>query len=250
MNTSFGEVASLYDAVRPELPREIAGLVLSYAASFGRPPASAAEIGAGTGKATALFARQGFPITCIEPDPRMSDRLRNRLTGADLTVVTSSFEDWQPPAAGVDLLYACLAWHWLVPQTRAALAVRALAPGGTLALVGRKTVMLDEALDSAIDAVFDRFPGRMPPRPPLPAYAVPELQAEPGFTEPRTWLTSQPIDYATDAFIALQETFSPLRFRTPDVRAATLEGLRAAVDDAGGVARTRLDTYVVLAHRR
>jgi SAM-dependent methyltransferase len=247
VNTTFGEVASLYDAVRPDLPREIAGLVLSYVVS---QPSSAAEIGAGTGKATALFAGRGFPITCIEPDPRMSSRLHHRLPDADVTVVTSSFEDWQPPADGVDLLYASLAWHWLDPQTRAPLAVRALARHGTLAVIGRKTVIVEEALGSAVEAVFDRFPGRMPSRPPLPDYAIPELQAQPEITDVRTWTLSQSIDYRTDAFLALQQTFSPFRFRTPEIREAIVEGVRAAIDDAGGVARTRLDTYVVLAHRR
>ena len=247
MNTTFGEVASLYDAVRPDLPPEIAGLVLAYA---GRKPASAAEIGAGTGKATALFAGRGFPITCVEPDPRMSARLRDRLPDPQVTVLTSSFEDWQPPAGGVDLLYASLAWHWLDPQTRAPLAVRALAPGGTLAVIGRKTYIVDEALDRAIDELYNRFPGRQPPRPPLPAYAIPELTAQSGLTDLRAWMVSQHTDYDTDAFLALQETMSPMRLRTPDVRAATLEGLRAAVDDAGAVARTRLETYVLLVHRR
>jgi trans-aconitate methyltransferase len=108
VSTVFGEVASLYDAVRPDLPREITGLVLSFA---GSTPMSAAEIGAGTGKATVLFAGRGFPITCVEPDPRMAARLSERLPDADVTVVACAFEDWQPPPSGVDLLYASLAWR-------------------------------------------------------------------------------------------------------------------------------------------
>lgn len=245
MNTTFGEVAELYDAVRPEHPPEIAGLVLSYAGT----PSTAAEIGAGTGKATALFAGRGFPITCIEPDPRMAVRLRDRLPGADVTVVESAFEDWEPPASGVDLLYASLAWHWLDPGTRAALAVRALAPGATLAVIGRKTVILDETLNSAVRAVFDRYPGGTPDRPPLPAYAVPELLARPELADVRTWTLSQSTDYDTDRFLTLQQTMSPFRFRSHEVREATTDGLRTAIDSSGGIVPTRLDTYVVLARR-
>jgi SAM-dependent methyltransferase len=247
MNTMFGEIAELYDAVRPDHPPEIAGLVLSYA---GSQPGSAAEIGAGTGKATALFAGRGFTITCIEPDSRMAVRLRERLPDADITIVDSAFEDWQPPAAGVDLLYASLAWHWLVPNTRADLAARALASGGTLALIGRKTVIVDDEPARAIRAVFDQFPGATPDRPPLPEYAVPELAAQADLTGVRTWSTSQPIDYDTEGFLALHQTFSPFRQRPHEIRVATVDGLRTAIDAAGGVVRTRLDTHVVLARRR
>jgi SAM-dependent methyltransferase len=245
MNTTFGEVAELYDAVRPEHPPEIAGLVLSYAGT----PSIAAEIGAGTGKATALFAGRGFPIICIEPDPRMAVRLRDRLPDADVTVAAGAFEDWEPPASGVDLLYAGLAWHWVDPDRRAALAVRALAPGGTLALIGRKTVILDETLDAAIRAVFDRYPNGTPDRPPLPAYAVPELLARPELADVRTWTLSQSTEYDAERYVTLQQTMSPFRFRSDDVREATTDGLRTAIASSGGIVATRLDTYVVLARR-
>jgi hypothetical protein len=246
MSTVFGEVADLYDAVRPDHPREIAGLVLSYAGDL---PRSAAEIGAGTGKATEVFAGRGFPITCVEPDPRMAVRLQERLPDADITVVASAFEDWQPPAGGVDLLYAALAWHWLRPDTRATLAANALAPGGTLALIGRKTVIVDESLSATVRAVFDSFPGATPDRPPLPEYAVPELLAEPSFVDVRTWTLSQSRDYDTEGFLALQQTFSPFRVRAPEIRDATASGLRTAIEAAGGIVPTRLDTFVILARR-
>lgn len=246
MSTVFGEVAELYDAVRPEHPPEIAGLVLAYA---GRTPRTAAEIGAGTGKGTALFAGRGFPVTCLEPDPRMAVRLRERLPDAGLTVVESAFEDWQPPSAGVDLLYAFLAWHWLRPDTRASLAVNALAPGGTLAVIGRKTVIADAALSAGVRAVFDSFPEATPDRPPLPEYAVPELLAEPALSDVRTWTVSQPRDYDTEAFLSLQQTFSPFRTLAPEVREATARGLRTLIDAAGGTIPTRIDTYVILARR-
>jgi SAM-dependent methyltransferase len=246
MSTVFGEVAELYDAVRPDHPQEIAGLVLSYA---GPTPRSAAEIGAGTGKGTALFAGRGFPITCLEPDPRMAVRLHERLPDADLTVVETAFEDWEPPSPGVDLLYAFLAWHWLRPDTRASLAVNALAPGGTLAIIGRKTVIVDESLSAAIRGMLDSFPEATPDRPPLPEYAVPELLAEPSLSDVRTWTVSQSRDYDTEGFLSLQQTFSPFRTRAPEIREATARGLRTLIDDAGGTVPTRLDTYVVLAHR-
>lgn len=241
---TFGEVAALYDAVRPEHPIEIAGLVLAYA---GSTPRAAAEIGAGTGKATALFAGRGFPITCVEPDPRMAGRIRERLPDADLTIVESSFEDWQPPVPGVDLLYAALAWHWFRPDTRASLAYDALAPGGTLALIGRTSSITDETLRASVRAVFDSFPGAAPQRPPLPEYAVPELL--PLFDGVRSWTTTESTVYDADQFMALQQTMGPYRSRAPEIRDATDIGLRTAIANAGGTVGVRLDTHVVLARR-
>src|ERR1700753_2073535 len=92
MSTVFGEVAGLYDRARSGYPARFADLTLTFA---GRPPAPAAEVGAGTGKGTALFAGRGFPVTCIEPDERMSALLHERFPQVD--VVTAAFEEWTRP---------------------------------------------------------------------------------------------------------------------------------------------------------
>ena len=67
---SFGTVAESYERFRPDYPAELADLVLAYA---GRPVRTALEIGAGTGKATRLFADRGVTLTATEPDPAMTD---------------------------------------------------------------------------------------------------------------------------------------------------------------------------------
>jgi trans-aconitate methyltransferase len=109
-NVAFGAVAGLYDRVRPAYPAQLAEVTLAYAGAL---PGCAAEAGAGTGKGTALFAGRGFPIVCVEPDRRMSELLRARFP--EVEVVTAGFEEWTPPPAGVDLLFAATAWHWVDP---------------------------------------------------------------------------------------------------------------------------------------
>ena len=51
---SFGAVAEAYERFRPGYPVELLELVMAYA---GGPIRTALEIGAGTGKATRLFAQ-------------------------------------------------------------------------------------------------------------------------------------------------------------------------------------------------
>lgn len=103
MSTVFGEVAGLYDRARPAYLPEVADVTLAYA---GPLPRRAAEVGAGTGKGTVLFAGRGFPIVCIEPDPRMSALIRpwrsersrraahSRWSGAGSSARTRLSIDW------------------------------------------------------------------------------------------------------------------------------------------------------------
>ena len=88
----FGQVADVYDRVRPEYPTQLVDDVLGYADGA---PAPALEIGAGTGKATAAFAARSLPVTALEPDPAMAAVLRRQVAG--VTVVVSSFEEYEPP---------------------------------------------------------------------------------------------------------------------------------------------------------
>lgn len=69
---SFGSAASAYERFRPGYPDELVDEVL---ASAGRPVRTALEIGAGTGKATRVFAGRGIAVTATVsaylelPDP-------------------------------------------------------------------------------------------------------------------------------------------------------------------------------------
>jgi tRNA G46 methylase TrmB len=57
----FGEVAELYDSYPPAL---VDDLVAMAGLDGGQ---AVLEVGAGTGKATVLFAQRGIPVLAIEP---------------------------------------------------------------------------------------------------------------------------------------------------------------------------------------
>jgi SAM-dependent methyltransferase len=240
----FGEVAELYDDVRPDHPTEITDLVLSYAA---RDIASAVEIGAGTGKATALFAGLGFPITCIEPDPRMAGRLATRFP--EVTVVSTTFEEWTPPPGGVDVLYGAMVWHWLAPATRAPLAARALRPGGTLAIVGRRTNHENDELDEQIMAAFRSVGPDPGERPPIAEWALPELRACPELTDLTTRQMHHAYAMSTARYLRMMQTFSPFRMRPPEQQRELLAAVGRAIDAHGGTIGVRLDTTLILARK-
>lgn len=125
----FGRSAQTYDLARPFYPEQAIDHILARAAVQ-----VAVEVGAGTGKATSGFAREGLEITAVEPDPAMAEMLRGRgLIGVE--VVEASFESWPGPARPVDLVYAAQAWHWINHSTGYDRARQMLRPRGVLALM-------------------------------------------------------------------------------------------------------------------
>ena len=149
----FGTAAEAYDRHRLGYPAEVADLTLAYA----RPPVGAAlEIGAGTGKATVLFAGRGVATTACEPDPAMAAVLRARTAGLPVEVVLARFEAL-PTGQTYDLLWSASAWHWTDPATRWNRTAALVRPGGTVALFGSTgTRLTDPALEERVAAARRR----------------------------------------------------------------------------------------------
>jgi SAM-dependent methyltransferase len=129
----FGEVAELYERVRPPYPVELFDDVLTYSrVSGGRR--RALDVGAGTGRATIGFAARGVPVVAVEPDDAMADILARRAAQLqNVEIVRSSFEEFRS-SERFGLLFCAEAWHWTARETRWSLAADALADGATLAL--------------------------------------------------------------------------------------------------------------------
>jgi SAM-dependent methyltransferase len=103
----FGSRAEAYASYRPSYPSEAIDAVFE---GLGDPAAlSLADVGAGTGIASRLFADRGAHVVAIEPNAEM------RAAAADHPRV-----DWQEGTAeatglaarSVDIVVACQAFHW------------------------------------------------------------------------------------------------------------------------------------------
>ncbi len=144
---SFGAVAEAYERFRPGYPVELLDLVTAYA---GGPIRTALEIGAGTGKATRLFAQGGIAVTATEPDAAMLAEMRKHLP-ANVITVQAAFEDL-PLDTSYELVYSAAALHWTNPDGRWARMAKLVRPGGVFASFGVPIQLADPALKEAARA--------------------------------------------------------------------------------------------------
>jgi SAM-dependent methyltransferase len=142
---SFGVKAEAYERFRPGYPAELFDMVMTYA---GQPVRTALEIGAGTGKATRLFAQRGITVTATEPDGAMLAELLKQVP-ASVKPVQSAFEDLRP-GESYALVYAAAALHWTNPQGRWPRMAALLEPGGVFASFGGPAQLADPAVEEAV----------------------------------------------------------------------------------------------------
>ncbi|MER6977633.1 class I SAM-dependent methyltransferase [Streptomyces carpinensis] len=149
---SFGVVAEAYERFRPGYPVELFDMVMAYA---GHPVRTALEIGAGTGKATRLFAQRGITVTATEPDGSMLAELRKHVPPSVRTV-RSALEDLRP-GERYGLVYAAAALHWTNPEGRWPRVAALLEPGGVFASCGGPIRLADPAVEEAVRAARAPF---------------------------------------------------------------------------------------------
>jgi SAM-dependent methyltransferase len=145
-------MAEAYERFRPGYPVELFDLVAAYA---GRPIRTAFEIGAGTGKATRLFADRGVAVTATEPDAAMLTELRKHVP-ATVQTMRAAFEDVRPDEQ-YGLVYAAAALHWTTAEGRWERVAALLEPGGVFASFGGPIQLADPAVEEAVRAARSEF---------------------------------------------------------------------------------------------
>ncbi|MEU5787792.1 class I SAM-dependent methyltransferase [Micromonospora purpureochromogenes] len=149
---SFGVVAEAYERFRLGYPAELFDVVMTYA---DQPVRTALEIGAGTGKATRLFAERGVTVTATEPDGAMLAELRKHVA-ANVKTVHAAFEELRP-GERYGLVYAAAALHWTNPEGRWSRMAGLLEPGGVFASFGGPLQLADPAVEEAVRAARAAF---------------------------------------------------------------------------------------------
>ncbi|OZD07202.1 hypothetical protein CH275_08570 [Rhodococcus sp. 06-235-1A] len=228
---TFGRVAENYDRARPGYPAELYADI----ATGGR--LRVLEAGAGTGKATVALAELGASVVAVEPDSGMADLVRRRTANLDVAVQVSRFEECVVPAASFDVVVAAQSWHWVNHEEGAAVAARALVPGGLLRLWWNMPSDLDGPAWEAVRAAYD---ATVPEAAPLLARS---LGAQSESTVPRAdgfgaWSSSTyrwVQRYTADEFCAMAATYSSHIILDDTRRKRVLDAVHAAITEYGHV---------------
>jgi SAM-dependent methyltransferase len=261
---SFGTVAEQYDSHRPGYPDEMFEAVLEYAGV--RPGDRILDVGAGTGRASLLFAERGYEITAIEPDSAMAAVASQRAATAGLSIeiLNTDFERASLPEQSFQIVISATAWHWVTPGLRNELAAQVLRPGGTLAPFWNRPQWDDNPLRPAFDrayaAVEQEFAAR-PPGPMNPAGAPPqirnagewlehEFEGSSDFVEIDARVYNWSLRYSTEQYIALLGTHSDHIVLPEAPRERLYGGIRETIDAAGGSFELTYETLLCLARRR
>jgi SAM-dependent methyltransferase len=128
--SSFGAVAQAYAKHRPDYPEAAVRWCLAPA-GHEVSRLRVLDLGAGTGKLTALLARLGADVTAVEPDPAMLAELRVLLP--DVRARPGSAEEIPLADASVDAVVCGQAMHWFDMDAAVPEIARVLTAGGVLA---------------------------------------------------------------------------------------------------------------------
>jgi SAM-dependent methyltransferase len=261
---SFGSVAEQYDRLRPGYPAAVIDAILHYADA--RPGDAILDVGAGTGRATLLFAERGYAVTAIEPDGAMAAVASQRAAtaGLRLELLNTDFEQAELAPASFRAVISGTAWHWVSPELRNGLAARVLVPGGALAPFWNRPQWdgnpLRDALDGVYSAVEEEF-GAGPDGPMNPLGQPREIRSA------RDWLDGEfegntdftDIDarafhwterYSTEEYLGLLGTHSDHLTLPVAPRERLLAGIGAVIDAAGGSFELTYETLLCLGRRR
>lgn len=253
---TFGQVAELYEEVRPSYPQQLVDDVAAYA-GLGQGD-RILDVGAGTGKATRLFAGRGQAIVALEPSADMAAVARVALREfPEVSVVQAEFERWDPPPDRFKLVISAQAWHWLDPAVRFVKAHAALVEGGALAAFWNHVDWGSSPLRAALDEVYSRAAPDFPAGGPMHPRARHEDFMQPGWEEGAAGaagfvhpeLRSYPWRqrYTTEEYVRLLSTHSDHAVLEPAVRERLLAGIAGVIDARGGEFEMAYITHLFLA---
>lgn len=252
---SFNTAAEQYDAARPGYPEALIDHVIQKAGLT--QESRLLEIGAGTGKASVLFAQRGYQMLCLEPGVQMGEIARRNLAPFPRSEVeTTTFEEWPLRQEAFDLVISAQAFHWVDPEIGLPKVAEALKPAGWFALFWNLPSDDDNEMWTEIQKAYVAHANELSKR--LDVKSLTEdveeieqdLDAHAGLFINRSierfaWATS----YTADEYINLLGTYSDHIGLEPSRRNRLFEAIRDVIAHHGGIVEKRYTCVLAMAQR-
>ncbi len=253
LRQTFDGGSAEYDRARPVAPDHVFDDLVSLA-ELGAG-ARLLEIGCGTGQNTTPLAERGFEIVAVELGERMADLARRNLAAfPDVTVVTSSFEEWDPGDGRFDAVVSFNAFHWIDPEVAYTKSAAVLRDGGALGVYGTRFATHQDSDPVWLATREDHLAatGEQDERMFLPIDHVRDRSDE--FTEGgfaavtvRRYRWDESFD--ADAYVALLGTVSRYRALADDVRSDLFERIHRRISTAGRAISLTVTAVLYVARR-
>lgn len=153
LRTTFNNSAGWYDRIRPGYPEALIADVITLSAI----PAGGRilEIGCGTGKATEMFASRGYAMVCLDIGPDLAAVAAQKFReSANIQIVVSSFEEWEPDGRLFDMVIAATSFHWVDSEIAYVKSATVLKPNGSLAVFSNTHIRQDEGFFLRVQDVY------------------------------------------------------------------------------------------------
>lgn len=231
---SFNQIAELYDTARPSYPpkliKDVVKLTQLSATS------QILEIGTGTGKATLPFAQRGYTIRGLEPGDNLAiAAAQNLQTYPNVTIETTTFENWPIQPNTCDLVMSAQAFHWVDPEVGYFKVAQALKPEGKIALIWNIATKPDSAIAQDLDQIYTTYAHwRTKSFDEQQQARERELSDSPYFSKPTVKRYSWSLRYTTEQYLDLVRTQSDYLIQPKGKQQALLSAIASLIENNGG----------------
>lgn len=233
----YSPVVEAYDRGRPSYPEMLIQRSIELANLA--PDSKILEVGCGSGTATVAFAKLGYAIDAVEPNPEFCRvAQRNFAEFPQVKLYPQSFEEWQVQPETYQIVLAANAWHWIASDIKYVKAAKTLRTGGALVLLWNMSLepsyeiyqILNEVYQAHAPAIAPAYEGRDKQVEILSGLG--KLVSDSGlFEAPVTELMPCERTYEVDRYLDLLSSYSPYVSLDPQVKEALLSGLRTTIEE-------------------
>ncbi|BDA66634.1 methyltransferase type 12 [Rivularia sp. IAM M-261] len=237
----YSPAAEAYNKARPRYPQQLIQRTVELIQL--QDNANILEVGCGPGIATVAFAKLGYNMLCVEPNPDFCSLTRQNCQDyPNIEVINTSFEESQLETNKFDAVLAATSFHWIPAEVGYPKAASCLKDNGYLILLWNMRLepsyeiyqkfikIYEQYAPSLLEKYEGEYEGRQKQEEHLKSFG--EIVLESGqFQDLITEYIPCELTYSIDDYFALLNSYSPYLNLEPQAKEALFAALREKIED-------------------